>query len=186
MSTFVFQETKFKDVILITPTALTDVRGSFFESFKQSDFAAFGLPTSFVQENQSRSQQGVLRGMHWQNMPAPQGKLVRVLHGAIQDVVVDIRKGSPNFGQWLAVELSAENMQQLWIPPGFAHGFVTLTHTADVLYKTTGEYNKEAEGSFRWNDPVVGIVWENKNPLLSEKDSKAPSLAKAINTYILN
>jgi dTDP-4-dehydrorhamnose 3,5-epimerase len=155
---------------LIEPRIFSDPRGYFFETFKQSELAAAGLPTHFVQENHSSSAANVLRGLHYQRAPRPQGKLVRALHGAIYDVVVDMRQESPTCGQWLGVELSAANRKQLYIPPGFAHGFCVLGERAEIAYLCTSEYSPEHEAGVIWDDPTLGIDWPVKTPLLSDKD----------------
>ena len=166
------------DVLLIEPKVFGDERGFFYESFNQKAFnEATGTDHQFVQDNHSRSSQGVLRGLHYQ-IQQPQGKLVRVVQGAVFDVAVDIRKGSPTFGQWAGVVLSAENKRQLWIPPGFAHGFLVTSGSAEFLYKTTDYYQPDIERSLRWNDPAVGIEWpEVTNALqISAKDQPAVTL----------
>lgn len=159
------------DVILFEPKVFGDDRGFFFESFNQKVFEeATGLAPTFVQDNHSKSTRGVLRGLHYQLPPKAQGKLVRVIQGEVFDVAVDIRKSSPTFGQWVGEILSAENKKQLWIPEGFAHGFVTLSETAEFLYKTTDYYSPECERCIRWDDSVIGIDWDLKEPVLSDKD----------------
>ena len=170
------------DVILLEPRVFGDERGFFFESFNQRVFEdAIGHAVQFVQDNHSKSEQGVLRGLHYQLPPKAQGKLVRVVQGEVFDVAVDIRKDSPTFGQWVAEILSAENKKQLWIPAGFAHGFLTLSETAEFLYKTTDYYAPEFERSIAWNDPAIGIDWPLSNtPQLSGKDQQAKSLAEQI------
>jgi dTDP-4-dehydrorhamnose 3,5-epimerase len=171
--------TAIADVLILTPKVFGDSRGFFFESFNQQDFnAATGTQHSFVQDNHSRSAQGVLRGLHFQ-VQRPQGKLVRVVQGAVFDVVVDIRPGSPTLGQWVGVELSADNQQQVWVPPGLAHGFLTLTEHAEFLYKTTDYYAPEHERCIAWNDPQLAIQWPlNGAPALSGKDQQGISLAQ--------
>ena len=169
------------EVVLIEPKVFGDARGFFFESFNQKAFnEATGTNHAFVQDNHSRSSRGVLRGLHYQ-IQQPQGKLVRVARGAVFDVAVDIRRSSPTFGQWVGVELSEDNQHQLWVPPGFAHGFVVLSESADFLYKTTDYYAPQHERSIAWNDPSIGISWpalaQGQQPLLSAKDSAAPLLA---------
>ena len=168
------------DVILIEPKVFSDARGFFFESFNQRAFnAATGTDYQFVQDNHSRSSQGVLRGLHYQIQQA-QGKLVRVVQGAVFDVAVDIRKSSPTFGQWVGAELSADNHRQLWVPPGFAHGFVVLSDTAEFLYKTTDYYAPQHERCIAWNDPALAIDWQFAGePRLSAKDAQGLSLAQA-------
>jgi len=161
------------EVILFNPRVFGDERGFFFESFNAGLFqAATGLTVGFVQDNHSRSRRGVLRGLHYQLPPRAQGKLVRVVQGEVFDVAVDIRRVSPTFGCWVGARLSAENKQQLWIPPGFAHGFVTLSETAEFLYKTTDFYAPELERCIRWNDPVLGIDWPAAGEIqVSAKDA---------------
>ena len=168
------------DVILIEPKVFSDARGFFFESFNQRAFnAATGTDYQFVQDNHSRSSQGVLRGLHYQ-IQQPQGKLVRVVQGAVFDVAVDIRKSSPTFGQWVGAELSADNHHQLWVPPGFAHGFVVLSETAEFLYKTTDYYAPEYERCIVWDDAALAIDWRYQGaPNLSAKDAQGLSLAQA-------
>lgn len=167
------------DVLIIEPRVFGDERGFFLESFNQKVFnEALGREIIFVQDNQSRSVKNVVRGLHWQVAPKAQGKLVRVVHGEVFDVAVDLRDGSATYGQWVGEILSAENKKQLWIPPGFAHGFLTLSESADFLYKTTEYYSPEHERSVRWNDPTIGITWPvTGDVLLSPKDSVAPFLA---------
>ncbi len=169
------------DVILFEPKVFGDARGFFLESFNQKAFDdAVGSHYDFVQDNHSRSAKGVLRGLHYQLPPHAQGKLVRVVQGAVFDVAVDVRKSSPTFGQWVGAELTAENHQQLWVPPGFAHGFVVLSETADFLYKTTNYYAPAFERSIAWNDPHLAIEWPlNEAPQLSGKDAEAPQWADA-------
>jgi dTDP-4-dehydrorhamnose 3,5-epimerase len=172
--------TAIADVLVIEPRVFGDARGFFFESFNNQAFdAAVGAPVSFVQDNHSRSARGVLRGLHWQDPPHAQGKLVRVTSGAVFDVAVDIRKGSPTFGRWISVELSGENHRQLWIPAGLAHGFVVLSESADFLYKTTTYYAPAAERCIRWDDPDLAIAWPDVGiaPLVSAKDAAGVSFA---------
>lgn len=167
-------------VLLLEPKVHGDARGFFLESFNQQRFdEAVGHHVDFVQDNHSRSRRGVLRGLHFQRAPHAQGKLVRCVAGAVFDVAVDVRAGSPSFGHWVGFELSADNHRQLWIPPGFAHGFLVLSESADFLYKTTDFYAPQAEGSLRWNDPTVGIAWPDVGvaPQLAAKDEAAPLLA---------
>ena len=172
--------TAIPEVLIIEPKVFGDARGFFYESFNQKVFnEATGLSLNFVQDNHSRSAQGVLRGLHYQ-IQQPQGKLVRVVRGAVFDVAVDIRKASPTFGKWVGVELSEDNHRQLWVPPGFAHGFVVLSESADFLYKTTDYYAPEFERCIAWNDPAIGIGWPYEGiPLLSGKDKEAKLLAEA-------
>ena len=170
--------TRIPEVLLIEPRVFGDARGFFFESFNLKVFSeALGAAVEFVQDNHSRSSRGVLRGLHYQLAPHAQGKLVRVVAGEVFDVAVDIRAGSPTYGQWVAEILSAENKKQLWIPPGFAHGFVTLRDTAEFLYKTTDYYAPECERCIRWDDPDLAIDWPLENPLLSAKDAQGASFA---------
>ncbi|WP_341328165.1 dTDP-4-dehydrorhamnose 3,5-epimerase [Methylotuvimicrobium sp. KM2] len=169
------------DVILLEPKVFGDARGFFLESYNQESFRqATGLNLQFVQDNHSRSSKGVLRGLHYQLAPKAQGKLVRVVSGAVFDVAVDVRKSSSTFGQWVGAELSEENHRQMWIPQGFAHGFVVLSETADFLYKTTDYYAPELERCIAWNDPTIGIQWPaNINPVLSDKDREGKALNEA-------
>lgn len=157
------------EVLQITPDVYGDERGHFMEVYNAAAFEAAGLPHTFVQDNLSRSIAGVVRGLHFQN-PTPQGKLVRAVHGAILDVAVDIRVGSPTFGRWDAAVLSAENKVALWVPEGFAHGFGVLDGPADVLYKCTAPYAPDSEHTLLWNDPAVGVEWPNGERVVSEKD----------------
>ena len=169
------------DVLLIEPKVFGDSRGFFLESFNQKAFdEATGTNHQFVQDNHSRSSKGVLRGLHYQ-IQQPQGKLVRVVRGAVFDVAVDIRKSSPTFGQWVAEELSEDNHRQLWVPPGFAHGFMVLSETAEFLYKTTDYYAPHYERCIAWNDPVIGIEWPHlaQAPVLSAKDQQGVQLGDA-------
>ena len=170
--------TRIPDVLILEPKVFGDSRGFFFESFNQQDFhQVTGLDVNFVQDNHSRSAKGVLRGLHYQ-VHQPQGKLVRVVRGAVFDVAVDIRKSSPTFCQWAGVELTEDNHKQFWVPPGFAHGFVVLSDTADFLYKTTDYYAPAHERCIAWNDPTIGITWPKAmKPKLSAKDQDAPMLA---------
>lgn len=168
-------------VMLLEPVVYDDARGHFFESFNAAAFAAAtGHATPFIQDNQSRSHKGVVRGLHFQLPPFAQGKLVRVLTGAIFDVAVDIRRSSPHFGRWVGEVLSAENRRQLWVPPGFAHGFMALRDDTTVLYKVDAPYSRTAEGAIRWDDPVLGIEWPTSvAAILSDKDAAAPLLEGA-------
>jgi dTDP-4-dehydrorhamnose 3,5-epimerase len=167
------------DVVLIEPKVFGDDRGFFFESFNQEKFeAAIGRQVAFVQDNHSRSVKNVLRGLHYQ-VQQPQGKLVRVVQGEVFDVAVDIRKSSPTFGRWVGEILSAENKRQMWVPEGFAHGFIVLSDTAEFLYKTTDYYAPEHERSIAWNDPAIAIQWPIGGPVLSAKDQQGKSLADA-------
>jgi dTDP-4-dehydrorhamnose 3,5-epimerase len=163
-------ETKLKGVYVIKPRVFEDARGYFFESYNRKAFMDHGLDLDFVQDNQSLSQKGVLRGLHFQNNPHAQGKLVRVITGAVFDVAVDIRKNSPTYGQWFGAELTAANKWMMYIPEGFAHGFATLEDNTIFSYKCTNFYNKAAEDCLLWNDPDLKIDWRIQDPLLSEKD----------------
>ncbi len=165
-------------VLVVTPRVFGDARGFFLETFHLEKYAKAGIPGPFVQDNWSHSSRNTLRGLHFQN-PNAQGKLVSCTRGAVFDVAVDVRVGSPHFGKWFGLELSPENKKQLWIPPGFAHGFVALTDDADFLYKCTALYAPDCEHSVLWNDPAIGIDWPTREPLLSKKDLEAPVLAKA-------
>jgi dTDP-4-dehydrorhamnose 3,5-epimerase len=171
-------ETNIPGLLEIMPSVFGDDRGYFFESYSKEAFAQVGVYNEFVQDNQSLSNKGVLRGLHFQNPPFAQGKLVRVIQGAVLDVVVDIRKGSPTYGKHHKVMLSGENKLMFWIPPGFAHGFLTLEDQTIFSYKCTNLYNKESEGSVLWNDPEIGIDWNFENPLLSPKDIDARPLSE--------
>ena len=174
-------DTEIPDVKIIEPTVFQDERGFFFESFNQKKFrAAIRSTVNFVQENHSKSRQNVLRGLHYQLPPNAQGKLVRVVQGSVFDVAVDIRKSSPSFGKWVAETLSAENMKQLWIPEGFAHGFLTLSETAELVYMVTDYYSKDAEGCINWNDNSLRIQWpSNVHPIISSKDAQSNALIDA-------
>ncbi len=169
-------ETAIPGVLLIEPEFHPDHRGYFMETFHRDKFAAMGLDVEFVQDNHSSSKKNTIRGLHYQ-VPRSQGKLVRVVRGAIMDVAVDIRKGSPTFGKWVSVTLTEENRRQLWLPPGFTHGFCTLSETADLIMKCTTTYEKENLHLIAWNDPDIGIDWPISDPILSEKDSHSPKLA---------
>jgi len=176
----IFPTETFPDVLIIEPKVFADDRGQFFESFNARTFASLtGVQTPFVQDNQSLSRRNVLRGMHYQIQHA-QGKLVRVIAGEVFDAVVDMRRGSPTFGKWAGVHLSAENKRQLWIPPGFAHGFLTLSETAEFLYKTSDYWHPEHERTLLWNDPEVGIAWPlASEPVLATKDALGTRLDNA-------
>ena len=171
---FEFEKTKLEGAVLIKPRVFTDERGFFVESYKKSDFAARGIPEEFVQDNHSKSTKGVLRGLHYQKGAAAQGKLVRCVAGAILDVGVDIRPGSPTFGKWLSAELTASNAHLLYLPAGFAHGFLVLSDTAEIMYKCTTEYSPKDDAGIIWNDPAIGIEWGVKDPILSGKDQLLP------------
>jgi len=173
---FTFQPLDIPDVILIQPRHFEDDRGWFMETYCASVFAANGIEADFVQDNTSFSERGVLRGLHFQRPPKAQGKLIRVVLGEIYDVVVDIRPASPTYGQWVAELLSAENRRQLYVPPGFAHGFCVLGERAGIAYKATAEYAPDLEGGIRWNDPQIGIQWPIAEPVLSPRDARLPLL----------
>ncbi len=180
MGKFHFIDTEIADVKIIEPTVFGDARGYFMETYSEKEFSDAGISVKFVQDNESRSRKGVLRGLHFQKKN-PQGKLVRVIEGEVFDVAVDLRKASATFGKWVGVTLSAENKKQFYIPEGFAHGFVVLSETASFVYKCTRLYAPGDEGGLLWNDPQVGICWpvgENFTPILSEKDTKNPTLDK--------
>lgn len=183
---FSFQRLEIPEVVLIEPKVFQDGRGFFMETYKFSDFAAFGIAERFVQDNHSRSKKSVIRGLHYQNPPKAQGKLVRAVVGEIFDVAVDIRRGSPTYGKWVGEKLSSENKRMLYTPPGFAHGFCVLSAEAEVVYKVTEEYAPEHEAGIIWNDPDIGISWPIANPIISEKDAALPCLKEAENRFIYN
>jgi dTDP-4-dehydrorhamnose 3,5-epimerase len=174
-------ETPLKDALIVEPKVFGDARGFFMESWNRRTFAQLGLDLDFVQDNHSRSARGVLRGLHYQ-LKQPQGKLVRVVAGSVYDVAVDLRKSSPTFGKWTGVELSAENRRMFWVPPGFAHGFLVLSESADFLYKATDYYAPEQERSILWNDPDLAIDWPLDGvgtPTLAAKDAAGTRFADA-------
>jgi dTDP-4-dehydrorhamnose 3,5-epimerase len=175
----IVSETGLPGVLMITPKVFPDDRGFFFESFKTSDFEKADLPTNFVQDNFSFSKKNVIRGLHYQKNPKAQGKLVTVFKGSIWDVAVDIRRRSPSFLKWISVELNDLNHAMLYIPPGFAHGFVSLTDNVHLLYKCTNEYDPQADAGIRWDDPDIAIPWPVKHPILSEKDRRLPFVNQA-------
>lgn len=173
------------EVVIITPETFADERGWFAETFRRRDFEANGIAFDFVQDNHSRStSRGVLRGLHFQKEPDAQGKLVRCIVGEVFDVAVDIRSGSPTYCKWVSATLSATNHVMLWVPPGFAHGVVTTTDIAEVLYKVTSEYNPSLDRSVRWNDPAFGIKWPVDSPILSKRDAEAPLLKDIDNNFV--
>ena len=176
-------KTKIPDLVIVKPNVYEDARGYFFESYNKEAFLKNGIDHNFVQDNESRSSKGVLRGLHFQKPPFAQGKLVRVMRGAVLDVAVDLRKGSTTYGKWASVELNQDNKWMYWIPPGFAHGFVTLEDNTVFFYKCTNVYNKESEGSIIWNDPDLNIDWKFDNPILSEKDKVGPSFKDFVNPF---
>ncbi|MCB0802507.1 MAG: dTDP-4-dehydrorhamnose 3,5-epimerase [Flavobacteriales bacterium] len=169
----IFEETHIAGLIIIKPRVFEDSRGFFFESYNKESYAKLGLKVEFIQDNLSKSQKGVVRGLHFQKPPFEQGKLVQVIRGSVIDVAVDIRKNSKTYGQYIAIELSEQNKTQFYIPPGFAHGFSTLEDNTIFSYKCTNVYNKESEDSIFWNDNTLKIDWGVKNPIISEKDKLA-------------
>lgn len=169
-------KTDLEGVVLIDTDFFRDERGFFIEVFHKGTYAAAGLPTEFVQDNHSKSAKKVLRGFHYQDTTAPMGKLVRCTAGAILDVAVDLRVGSPTFGRWVGAELTAENMRQIWVPDGFGHAFMTLSESAEVQYKCTGLYTPPSEGTVAWNDPDIGVEWPFDDPVLSARDQNGMSL----------
>lgn len=178
-----FIQAEIEGLVIIKPRVFQDERGYFFESYNQERFRETGIDVYFAQDNQSKSMKNVLRGLHFQNPPFEQGKLVRVLKGAVLDVAVDIRKASSTYGKWNSVILSEENNLMYWIPPGFAHGFVSLEDNTIFSYKCTNVYNKESEGSIIWNDPDLNIDWNVDNPSLSEKDLLAPAFKDFVSQF---
>lgn len=181
-----FISTPLPDLLIFEPRVFEDERGYFFESYSQREFEKQGLRFAFVQDNQSHSRYGVIRGLHFQQNPHAQVKLLRVLQGSILDVVVDIRKGSPAYGQTFSVELSAENRKQLLVPAGFAHGFCVLSETATVMYKCDAFWNKEAEGGIRFNDPALAIDWgvPADRLVVNQKDRELPTLAECVHNFV--
>lgn len=173
---FTFKRLDIPDVILVEPKLFKDDRGFFAETYKTTDFKTNGIDLDFVQDNHSKSQAGVLRGLHFQNNPKAQGKLVRVMQGSVFDVAVDLRKNSPTYGKWVSAVLSDKNHHMLWVPPGFAHGVLVLEDNTHLLYKVSELYSPEHDRSIRWDDPEIGIEWPMTNPSLSEKDLKAAFL----------
>ena len=176
---FEFEKLKLDGPVLVKPGVFNDERGFFLETYKFSDFESAGIKERFVQDNHSKSTRGVLRGLHYQRSPVAQGKLVRCTLGSIRDVAVDIRKDSPAFGKWAAVDLSAENAHMLYIPEGFAHGFVVLSDTAEIMYKCTREFSPAYDAGILWNDPQIGVKWGVTEPVLSPKDRNLPLLKDA-------
>lgn len=176
---FEFKPTRIPAVILVEPRAFEDGRGFFMETYKASEFTTAGISRPFVQDNYSRSGPGVLRGLHYQKAPAAQAKLVSAVRGAVFDVAVDIRTGSPTYGEWVGAELSESNRRMLYVPRGFAHGFCVLGDGADVHYKVDSEYSPEHDRGIAWDDPDIGIDWPVSEPALSEKDSRHPSISSA-------
>ena len=176
---FQFTHLEIPEVVLITPRVFEDSRGMFIETYKYSEFARAGIKEYFVQDNHSRSQKNVLRGLHYQNQPHAQGKLVRCVRGSVYDVCVDIRKSSPTFKRWVGYKLIDSENKLLYVPPGFGHGFLALTETAEVVYKCTDEYAPDCERGIIWNDPELNIAWGSSDPSLSDKDKKHPALRDA-------
>ena len=172
-----FEALELQGLVLIHPKLFRDNRGYFYESYNEQHFKAAGISAVFAQDNQSLSGKGVLRGLHYQHPPYEQGKLVRVVRGAVLDIAVDIRRNSPTYGKYAAVELSAANNLMLWIPPGFAHGFLSLEDDTLFLYKCTNVYHKQSESGIIWNDAQLGIDWKTHGPLVSEKDQELPAFS---------
>ena len=181
---FRFTPLDLPEVVLIQPKVFPDERGAFWETYKLSEFYNYGIREQFVQGNHSDSSRGTLRGLHYQKDPKAQGKLVRVVVGEIFDVVVDIRKGSPRYGKWIGIELSAQNKGMVYIPPGFAHGACIVSQEAALLYMVTNEYAPASEAGIIWNDPTIAIKWPIKEPILSGRDSSWPVLAEADNDFV--
>ncbi len=177
------KSTPIEGLLIIEPQVFTDPRGYFYESYNKEKFVAAGINIEFVQDNQSLSQKGIVRGLHFQAPPFDQGKLVRVIQGAVLDVAVDIRKNSPTYGQNFSIELSAQNRTMFYIPPGFAHGFETLEDNTIFLYKCTDVYNKQSEGGLLWNDSELGIKWQSSDPLISEKDKILPLFKDLVSPF---
>ena len=181
---FRFKKLEIPDVVLIEPNLISDDRGFFCETFKASDFSSNGISATFVQENFSHSVKNVIRGLHFQQNPKAQAKLVSVVSGKIFDVAVDIRKNSPTFGKWVSEILSHENHKSLFIPSGFAHGFCVLSNEADVLYKVNNEYFPDDESGIIWNDSNINISWPTNNPIISNKDKQYPTLENSKNNFL--
>jgi dTDP-4-dehydrorhamnose 3,5-epimerase len=181
---FKFQTLEIPEIILIEPRVFGDDRGFFLEMYKHGDFTENGIPIAFVQTNHSHSMQGVLRGLHYQKEPLAQAKLITTVQGAIFDVAVDIRKGSPTYGKWVGSVLSSDNHHLLYIPPGFAHGFCVLSEEADIIYQVTAAYSPEHDRGILWNDPEIGVDWTIEAPLLSPKDARQPLLRDADNNFL--
>lgn len=176
-------KTSIEDLVIIEPDVFSDERGYFYESFQKIKFQELRIRTDFVQDNESKSSRGVLRGLHFQNPPYAQGKLIRVVKGRVLDVAVDIRKKSPTFGKWESVELSSDNKLMIWVPEGFAHGFLVLEDDTIFHYKCTNYYDKTSEGAILWNDPDLQIDWKYDNPILSDKDASAPGFKDMISLF---
>ena len=171
-------------LVLVEEKRIGDARGFFAETYRASAFRAGGIDASFVQDNYSRSTRGVLRGLHYQLPPRAQGKLIRVVQGEVFDVAVDLRRGSAGYGRWEATRLAGDDGRLLWVPPGFAHGYVVLSETADLTYKVTAEFDPTLDRGIRWNDPAIGIEWPVERPILSERDRVQPVLADAGNPFV--
>ena len=180
---FEFKQLIIPEIILIIPKRFADIRGVFAETYKKSDFKNNNIDFEFIQDNYSISKKGVIRGLHYQLNPKAQGKLVRVTNGSLLDIAVDIRKKSPTYGEYTSIVLSSENDQMLWVPLGFAHGFLSLEDNTEFCYKTTQEYSKEHERGINYKDPEINIYWDYKNPIVSEKDSKLPYLKDCENNF---
>jgi dTDP-4-dehydrorhamnose 3,5-epimerase len=176
---FEFSKAPLEGLVIVQARRFGDSRGFFMETYKHSDFERAGIGAAFVQDNHSRSTKGVLRGLHYQTGAKAQGKLVRVVYGSVWDVAVDLRKGSPTYAKWWALELNEENDRMLFIPPGFAHGFLTLSEEAHLVYKCSAEYDKASEGGVIWNDSTLAIEWPSRDVLVSEKDAALPALGEA-------
>jgi dTDP-4-dehydrorhamnose 3,5-epimerase len=176
---FEFIKTEIPSVVMVKPRVFKDERGFFMETYRHSDFVKAGVPEHFVQDNHSKSARGVLRGLHYQTDPRAQGKLVRCIRGRIFDAAVDIRRGSPSWAKWVGVELSEENGDMLYVPPGFAHGFLVLSDTAEIIYKCTEEYSPDNERGILWNDPEIALAWPVREPLVSSRDAANPLLKDA-------
>jgi len=181
---FIFEKMTIPEVISVTASFFSDPRGFFSETYKYSEFARSGITEHFLQDNHSGSSGGVLRGLHFQKKERQQSKLVRCIKGKIFDVAVDIRRGSPTYAKWVALELSEENKKMIYIPAGFAHGFLVLSDYAEVVYKTGAEYSPEHDSGIFWNDPEIGIDWPLRTPLLSEKDKRLPLLSDCETSFI--
>lgn len=180
---FKFTKLEIPEVILITPKVFIDSRGFFSETYKKSEFILNGIEDNFVQDNHSRSTKGVLRGLHYQKKEKAQSKLVRCISGEILDIAVDIRKNSKTYGKYVSILLSNENKNMLYIPKGFAHGFLVLSDVSEILYKTSEEYSPENDRGILWSDPAININWNYDNPILSDKDKKLPLLSEADNDF---
>ena len=180
---FTFERMGIRDVIAIRPERHLDDRGYFKEIYRQEIFAEAGITTPFVQDNVTRSVRGALRGLHYQLPPAGQGKLIGVIHGRIYDVAVDLRKGGPTYGKWVARTLDVESGEMLWVPPGFAHGYCILSETADVIYKVTNYFAPALSRGIRWDDPTLAIPWPVEDPVLSEADRKQPTFERCENPF---